>query len=332
MRRVPRGRRTSAAPRHGSHEAAADRDPQQGQQQAGGRGDSGEHDRDAQPRVPVRRACEQHGRPDGGPEHDRGEHDARLRRARGSASASQPPMPTRPPIAGASGDRVVGVDDPLGEAEQQARDDEPRTPDENLRAPPVGARGAARHPQEVPEEGQRGREQPRHLPAHLGREEPGDAGRAPHAGLPLLTAADHAARLVAGEPPEAVVAEHQLEHRVRLRAADVRPRGGRPQLDDRHPPARRRRSSPRRRRAAARSGAAAGWARRSGRRARSPARRGTPASSSRGRRTRRARRPAAASGSRRPRGRAPARRRPRRAAARAARPGCRTGTSAPRPA
>ncbi len=45
------------------------------------------------------------------------------------------------------------------------------------------------------------------------------------------------ADLVAGQPAEAVVAEGELEDRVRLAAADVGTAVGRPQRDDRHPPA-----------------------------------------------------------------------------------------------
>ena len=45
-----------------------------------------------------------------------------------------------------------------------------------------------------------------------------------------------AARLVAGQPAEAVVAEDQVEDAVVLRAADVGPVGGRGQRDRGHPP------------------------------------------------------------------------------------------------
>src|SRR5947209_10456159 len=55
--------------------------------------------------------------------------------------------------------------------------------------------------------------------------------------LPTGTLAADAARLVAGQPPEAVVAEEQVENAVVLGPTDVRtPRGGN-QLDDGHPPA-----------------------------------------------------------------------------------------------
>ncbi len=117
----------------------ADGPPGQGQQQADRRGESREQDDGAQPGQPVRRSVEQHVGPDRGEEHDHGEHDAATRSGRGTAS--HPPTD-----ADQSADRrreghgVVRVDDPLGEAEDQPGDDEPRAPQQHLRP---GARRCA---------------------------------------------------------------------------------------------------------------------------------------------------------------------------------------------
>ena len=111
-------------------------------------------------------------------------------------------------------------------------------------------------------------------------------------------AAADAAGLVAGEPAEAVVAEGQLQHAVVLRAADVRPRATRPQLDDRAPTSRRDQHRHAGEQQVARSAATSrGRGEQVHQRERGQ-RRGTPAASSRGSRSRRARRPARASGCR----------------------------------
>src|SRR5437870_4275907 len=71
--------------------------------------------------------------------------------------------------------------------------------------------------------------------AVLGVEHPDPPGRAPTAADRTLAA--DAARLVAGQPPEAVVAEEQVENAVVLGPADVRTARGGNELDDGHPPA-----------------------------------------------------------------------------------------------
>ena len=79
--------------------------------------------------------------------------------------------------------------------------------------------------------------QPGDLAAHQAVEQPGQARRAREADAAATAPARAAAR--GADAVEAVVAEHQLQQRVVGRAADVRPRRGRPELDDGHEPARR---------------------------------------------------------------------------------------------
>ena len=100
----------------------------------------------------------------------------------------------------------------------------------------AGARLAPAEPEARSEQHQRGRHQPGDLAADLTVEEPGDPGAAPHAAGAAHPAADGPG-LVTGQPAEPVVAEGELEDRVALRATDVGTAGGRPQRDDRDPPA-----------------------------------------------------------------------------------------------
>ena len=134
--------------------------------------------------------------------------------------------------------------------------------------------------------------------------------------------ATDAADLVAGEPAEAVVAEHELQDAVGLRAADVRTVGGGPELDDQHPPARAHHQRDRGQREIAQPPPPPDGRARSATPPPARAARGTPAASSSGSRTRPASRPAAASGRRRVRPRAASRTPRRPAAASAARRGC----------
>ena len=128
------------------------------------------------------------------------------------------------------------MDDPLRVAEDEARDDEPRPPNEHCSSSDIGTRRPPAEPERSDEEEQGGGEEPGDLRPHLRAEQPADAGRPPAARLSRDTAVDDAAGLVAGETAEAVVAEDQLEDAVVLRAADVRPARGGPEGHDRNPP------------------------------------------------------------------------------------------------
>ena len=221
--------------------------------------------------------------------------------------------------------RVVGVEDAGHQAEGEGGDHEPAAPGDQRGADPVGARGPAGQPQAGAEQHQRRRQQPADLAAVVGVEQPQQPGLAP-----ALAAAD-GADLVAGEPSEAVVAERELEDRVRLAAADVGTAVGRPHRDDRDPPARGRDHRGEGAEQVPQALEQRGAAGDAGRPAPAPAAPGTPASSWPGRRDRPARPPGPASargaGSARPPGGSRRSRRP--AAAPAARRGCRSGTSAP---
>jgi hypothetical protein len=129
-------------------------------------------------------------------------------------------------------DGVVRVEDASHQGERQERDDEPATPDEVCGASGVRARSPPPEVESGGEQEQRGRDEPGDLAADLGVEHPAEPG-----GTPVAAAPADRAGLVAGNPPEAVVAEGQLEERVRLGAADVRPHALRQELDDRDPPA-----------------------------------------------------------------------------------------------
>ena len=288
-------------------------------QQGAGDEDADEQQRPAQPRVPLRRAPEQVEGPD-----RRGEHDAREHRARRHVVA---PLPQH--AAGHADERadrrreghgVVLVDDPLAEAEHESGDEEPAAPEDERGAHAVGA-GARAAPRETgDEQDERGRQQPRDLGAELGAEHAGEAGGTPTPGLTAAPA--DAAGLVAGEAAEAVVPEDQLEDAVVLRAADVRARRRRPQLDDRDPPAGRREQRTARGRQLPDALGATRPVPRRGTRDRTRAPRGAPAASWPGTRSRRARTPAPTTRCCRARGRGSSRRRRPPGAARAARRGC----------
>ena len=138
-------------------------------------------------------------------------------------------------------DRVVRVEDPGHEAEHQPGAQQPAAPHEHLRAPRIGAGSPPPPRQQDDDEQQCRRQQPTDLPGLRRLEHPADARHAPHrvgrgAG-PMRRQRRGAARFVAGEPPEPVVTERQLHHRVVRRAADPWPLVGRPQPDQQDPPA-----------------------------------------------------------------------------------------------
>ncbi len=126
------------------------------------------------------------------------------------------------------------MDDPGHQAERQPGDREPPTPHQRRGPQSVGARRPPRPQQQRAEREQCGGQQPRRLPAELGAEQPGQPGLAPATAGRAADAAD----LRTGQPPQAVVAENELQHAVGLRPADEGPVVGGPQLDDEHPPAR----------------------------------------------------------------------------------------------
>src|SRR6266511_712130 len=128
------------------------------------------------------------------------------------------------------GHGVVRVEDALHEAERGGRDQQPPAPQHQRGPGPVDPGRAAAQPESGGQQDQRGRQQPRHLTADLGGEEP-----APARSAPAVHPAD-AAGLLAGEPAEPVVPQGQLQDAVVLRAADVGAGRGRPQRDDGHPP------------------------------------------------------------------------------------------------
>ncbi len=140
------------------------------------------------------------------------------------------------PDRGSECDRVIRVDDPLGEAQGEARDDEPAAPQHQRRSGPVRAGGSPAERERADSEDQRGRNEPGDLPTHLGVEHPGQAGCPPATATGAAHPAD-AAGLVAVEPPEAVVTEDQIEDAVVLGAADVGPRARRQEFHGRDPPA-----------------------------------------------------------------------------------------------
>ena len=131
---------------------------------------------------------------------------------------------------------VVGVDDALGVGEDEAGYHQPADEDHRCRPGQIGAGLAAAVPDQVAGEHQRGRDEPGNLRTHLIGEEAIPAGRAP---APPAGAAADAARFVAGQAAETVVAEDQAQEAVVLAASDVGAIGGGRQLDDRDPPARR---------------------------------------------------------------------------------------------
>ena len=91
------------------------------------------------------------------------------------------PMPDQGADGRGQGDRVVRVDDPVGEAEDGPGQQQPAPEDEEAGPDPVGPRGAAGQPQDGDQTDQRPGDQPRDLAAHRGEEQAVPSGRAPHA-------------------------------------------------------------------------------------------------------------------------------------------------------
>ena len=193
-----------------------------------GDGRASDEDCISKPGMPARRALEQAIRPDG----CRHEHPSQDK-PRGD------PVPDLPELHDAcpdeDGDRrpegvpVVGVDHAAHEAEHRAGDEEPAAPEHERRTPAVGPLSADGRDQAGGERDQGGGEQPADLPAHLQVEEPEDPRRAAEAAS--------AGPASAADAAQAVVVPDQVEDAVVGRAADIRARGGRNELDDRDPPA-----------------------------------------------------------------------------------------------
>ena len=144
-------------------------------------------------------------------------------------------------------DCVVRVNDALTQAEDESAHDQRAAPQHSCSAQLAGTDLTTTQPERTEHGDQRGRNQPRDLRAHRRPEKPGNAGRAPHAPAAgtssrrcgascCSTAAGNAARLVAGQPAEAVVAEDEFKNAVVLRAADVRPGTRRRQRHRDNPP------------------------------------------------------------------------------------------------
>ncbi len=214
--------------RHGSDRPVR-QVPQPDQQQRRAETDHG--DQPAQPRQVVRSTRQQ--------EHveRRGHRDRAGQRHGGGVRRAAPPQQHGADAderghRGREGHGVVGVEDPCHVTERQRGHGQPSTPHQQGRAHAVGARCPPGDPQAGAQQQQRGREQPGDLPAHLRGQHPQQPGLAPAASA----ATTDRAGLVAREPAEPVVAEGQLEHRVRLGAADVGTVARGPQLHERHPP------------------------------------------------------------------------------------------------
>ena len=77
------------------------------------------------------------------------------------------------------GDRVIGVDDSLGETEDRAGQEQTAAPEEEGRANVVGPRTAEREQQRGTEQNHRPGNQPGHLPTELAIEEAVPAGQPP---------------------------------------------------------------------------------------------------------------------------------------------------------
>ncbi len=181
---------------------------------------------------------QQHRRPDAGGGDRRG-HDAAAEPRVAASPHGIAPGRDRPPDRRGQGDRVVGVDDPPTEAEGGPGHDQPTAPQEEGGAGPVRPARPRGRDQATGQQHQGGRQQPRDLRTHVGAEQPGDPGRAPHARATGASGATDAAGLVAGQAAEAVVAEHEIPDAVVLRPPDVRAVGGRREHHGHHPPARR---------------------------------------------------------------------------------------------
>ena len=174
----------------------------------------------SQLRVPGWAAVEQHFCP-----HHGGEDGERHHPARHQVRPALPQHPTAGACERANrrrqGDRVVGVDDPLGQAEHCAGDEKPAAEQDDRGSADVSPRRRDGVHDRRGEQDQRRWDQPRHLPTEIGVEQPVPASRAPSRDS-ARRGGDDTAVLVAGDTTEAVVAEDQLEDAVGLRAADVR--------------------------------------------------------------------------------------------------------------
>ena len=157
---TPRARGVRAIAERGQHPDGQD-DPPQG-------------------RVPRRAPAEDHERPGDGGQDGCGQ---------GQAGKDLPPP--EPQGGGAHADqgadgrrqghRVVGVDDPLGEAEDAAGQEQPATEEEERRPYPIGPRGTPGHPQDGDQPDQGAGDEPRDLAAHRLEEQAVPPGRTPHA-------------------------------------------------------------------------------------------------------------------------------------------------------
>ena len=174
---------------------------------------SGHRDDEAEPGEPGRSAIQQHDAPDGG-DHQ-GPREGRSTHPRGA------PLPQRHGAhadQGAQrwrqGDRVVGVDDALRQADGQPDAGQAATPEQEGGPFVVGALGPPREKQHHGAQEEGPGEQPGHHVAELGVEETGETGGAPHAAR--LGRAPHVSGLVPGQSAESVVAEDEIEDAVVL--------------------------------------------------------------------------------------------------------------------
>ena len=162
-------------------------------------------DRDDTERADHRHEGAEGGEPVGGAAEEDVAPDDRRGQAGGQADAAGPAVTALPEPHGGDaderaerrgeGDGVVGVDDALGQADDEPDAHERAAPQQERGAFAIGATGPDGDDEQDGAHHQRAGQQPRHHVAELGVEEAGDAGRAPHAaGDP--TAAD-AARLAA---------------------------------------------------------------------------------------------------------------------------------------
>src|SRR5690349_8626231 len=110
---------------------------------------------------------------------------------------------------GCERDRVVLVEDPLHEAENQPGHEQPSEPQDRLRADRVGARRPAPSPEQREPRDEGERQQPGDLRRDLGIEQPQQPGT-----VAERAATAHSSDLVAGDATEAVVAEQELDDAV----------------------------------------------------------------------------------------------------------------------
>ena len=133
--------------------------------------------------------------------------------------------------------RVVRVDDPGHEAEHQAGDQQPAAPQHGGGAQRGRCAGPDACDQSSTPSSTSAAGSSHDASARRSRSR--TAGVMPVSPQPPPGAAADAAGLVAGQPAEAVVAEHELQHAVGLRAADVRARVGAATARPRAPTSRR---------------------------------------------------------------------------------------------